>query len=286
MFNALAELFAMPFFSRALIALLCSGAAFPVLGIFILNLELIPARFAVMHAALLGASAALLTGTDPLWTAMLVSVLAGAAIAVISWRGKISAGGSLGLIMTVSLGLSFIIFYKANVHAIEAFNLFWGNILALSVSDTILAVVMSALIFLFLALCYKEIHAVLYDRELARAAGIPSRFIYSLIMLAVCLGIGCAMRITGALLVDAVTILPALAARQIGRGFKALIVWGALTGIFINMTGFAFSFLLDLPVSPAIIIMGALVVLVLRIISLKQRSFGRKLTITEQGETK
>jgi zinc transport system permease protein len=217
------DLFVLPFFYRAFIVLLASGAAFPVLGTFILNLELIPARFAVMHAALLGGAVALLLGVSTLWTAMAASVLAGVIIAKISWGKKVSAGGSLGLIMTFCMGLAFIIFYKSNVQAVAAFNLFWGSVLALTAQDTIFALIITGVIFLFLFGLYKEIHIVLYDRELARAAGVKVEIIYGGIMLLVCLGIAAAMNITGALLVDAVTILPALAARELGKSFKSLI---------------------------------------------------------------
>jgi zinc transport system permease protein len=258
------SLFAMPFFYRAFIALLATGATFPALGTFVLSMELIPARFAVMHAALLGGALALLVGANPLWLALGAGLLAGIAIAAASWRGRVSAGGSLGLVMTVSMGLAFIIFYKSNVHAIDAFNLFWGNILALNKTDMVLAIAVSAAIFIFLLAFWKEIHIILYDRELARAVGVRALLVYTGIMLAVCLGIAAAMRITGALLVDAVTILPALAARQLGKSFRGLIAWGAFFGILMNMGGFALSFIFDLPVSPAIIVSGALVIGMIR----------------------
>jgi zinc transport system permease protein len=73
-----------------------------------------------------------------------------------------------------------------------------------------------------------------------------------------------AIRVTGALLVDAATILPALAARRVGKTFKALILLSALFGIGMNLSGFALSFALDLPVSSAIIVTGAAVLCVIR----------------------
>ena len=266
----------MPFFYRAFMVLFATGVAFPVLGTFILNLELVPARFAVMHAALLGGAIALLLGINPMWTAMAASVLAGIIIAAISWRRKVSAGGSLGLVMTLSLGLAFIIFYKSNVHAVTAFSLFWGNILALTAQDTVLAFIVTGGIIIFLLCAYKEIHIVLYDRDLARAVGVRAKLIYGGIILSVCLGVAVAMSITGALLVDAVTILPALAAREVGKTFKSIIAWGAFFGILTNMAGFALSFALDLPVSPAIIVTGALLVFLTRFITaLKERKYAK-----------
>ena len=251
------SLFGMPFFVRALVSLCAIGAAFPALGTFILNLELVPARFAVMHAALLGAALALMFGLNPTAAAMATSVIAGVLIAVVSYRGRVSAGGSLGLIMTVCMGLAFIIFYKSNVHAIEAFNIFWGNILTLTPPDTRLILITAAAVVLFLILAYKEIHIVLYDRELAWAVGVRAKLVYGCIMLAVCLGIAAAMRVTGALMVDVVTLLPALAARRLGKTFKGILLWGSALGLGMNLSGFALSFALDIPVSSAIILIGA-----------------------------
>lgn len=262
------SLFSMPFFVRSLAVLIAAGIAFPVLGTFILNLELIPARFAVMHGALLGAAFALMFGAAPMPLAMLASVITGIAIALISWRSRISAGGSLGLIMTVCMGLAFIIFYKSNVHAAEAFNLFWGNILTLSRTDAVFACVISAGILVFVISLYKEIHIVLFDRELACAVGVTAKPVYALIMLLVCLGIAVAIRVTGALMVDALTILPALAARKLGKTFKGTLIFGSLAGLFMNLAGFGVAFTFDLPVSASIILIGAAVILILRIIRL------------------
>jgi zinc transport system permease protein len=258
------SLFSLPFFSRALIVLAATGMAFPVLGTFILNLEMIPARFAVMHAAFLGAAIGLVFGLDPMAAALGASVLAGAAIAVLSSRSRVSAGGSLGLIMTVSMGLAYIIFHKGNVHALEAFNLFWGSILTLTDEDTRLAVCIALAILLFLVLAYKEIKIVLYDRRLAWTVGVPANLVYGGIILAVCLGIAIALRITGALLIDALTILPALAARQTGKNFRGLVLWGMAFGLLMNTGGFSLACVFDLPVGPAIILAGAGIVFALK----------------------
>jgi zinc transport system permease protein len=255
------EIFSMPFFTRSLLVLAASGVSFPALGTFILNLELIAARFAVMHAALLGGALGLLFRMNISMMSMAAAVLAGIIVALISYRGKVSAGGSLGLIMTVCMGLAFIIFYKSNVQSAAAFSLFWGNILSLTDGDVRLALAAGGGILVFLLACYKEIHIVLFDRELAWAVGVPAKPVYALIILAVCAGVAAAMRVTGALLVDAVTLLPALAARRIGRSFKALLLLGAAFGLGMNLSGFALSFALDLPVSSGIVVIGGLGVL-------------------------
>ena len=255
------EILSVPAFARALAALTAAGLAFPALGTFILCLELVPARFAVMHVSLLGAAIGLMLGVNPLFAAISGALAAGLFIARTSESTNVSAGGLLGLVMTLSLGLAFIIFYKADIHAIEAFNLFWGNVLALTEAETWITGAAAVVLSLLIALFFKEIQAVLYDRELARASGLPARAIYYGIILAVCLGVGLAMRLTGALMTDAVTLLPALAARNMKRGLRGTLLLGAAFGITMNLGGFALSLWLDLPVSPAVIAVGAAAVI-------------------------
>lgn len=265
------EILALPVFRRALLALAATGIAFPALGTVILSLELIPARFAVMHSALLGAAVGLLAGLDPLPCALAASLLAGAGIARMSERGSASAGGALGLVMTAALGLSFILFYKAKVDSLQAFSLFWGNILALSRAETAAVTAGAVLVVLLSRVFLKEIRAVLYDRELAAVLGIAARPVYYGLILVTCLGIGLAMRLTGALLADAVTLLPALAARSLKKPLGPTLVWGAVFGLASNLGGLLLAFALDLPASPAIILIGTGIVLALRLTRLPGR---------------
>lgn len=256
----LREILAVPAFARALAALTASGLAFPAIGTAILCLELVPARFAVMHVALLGAALGLVFGVDPTASALAAAVLSGLLVARMGEAGGKSAGGGLGLVMILSLALAFILFYKTDVHAIEAFNLFWGNVLALNAAELYLILAVSAVLPLGIAAFYRPIMAVLYDREYAAAAGYRARGTYYAVVVAVCLGVGLSMRLTGALMADAATILPALAARNMRKNFRGTLFWGAVFGTAGNLGGFFLALAADLPTGPAIIVAGAALV--------------------------
>ena len=73
------------------------------------------------------------------------------------------------------------------------------------------------------------------------------------------------MRITGALMVDAVTLLPALAAQSLKKNFKPTMLLASLFGVCINLAGFALAVIFDLPTSPAIIVVGTVCVLACRL---------------------
>ena len=167
----------------------------------------------------------------------------------------------MALLMTASLGLVFILFYKTNIQAIQAFNLFWGNVLSLEKSDLFLVIVVSALILYGTLRFLRPISAVLFDRETAFAFGLPATVVYTGILVMVCAGIGIGIRITGALMVDAVTLLPALAAQSLKKNFRPTMLLASVFGVCVNLAGFALAVILDLPTSPAIIVVGTLVVL-------------------------
>jgi zinc transport system permease protein len=276
------EFLGLPVFSRALLALLVSGAAYPAMGTYILSLEMVPARFAVMHASLLGAAVAILLGIDPSLMALGAALAVGLGVARMGDRAEgrrggrdDSSGGALALMMSLCLGLAFIVFHKGGIRAIEAFNLFWGNILALRAQDLWLTTATALLVISFTLLFFKEIRALLYDRALACSSGMRARGVYYGLMLVICLGLGMAMRLTGALLADALTIMPALAARSLRRGFKATLIWGACLGIFMNLGGFALALAFDLPTGPAIIVLGAAVIGIAGIAATLRRRAGR-----------
>jgi zinc transport system permease protein len=62
------------------------------------------------------------------------------------------------------------------------------------------------------------------------------------------------LQLTGALLVDAVTLLPALAARNIARSFDGMLAWATGIGLVGAALGFALSLWSDQPPGPVLIL--------------------------------
>lgn len=110
---------------RGLVALLLAGMALPLAGIWIVGLNIIPLRFAMMHVALLGIALGLLLGIEPILAAVLMCGLAGAALAPLASRPE-GLAGPLGLLMTISIALAFLVLSWSGVNATGAFELLWG----------------------------------------------------------------------------------------------------------------------------------------------------------------
>jgi ABC-type Mn2+/Zn2+ transport system permease subunit len=244
---------------HAILAVLFAGIAFPMIGVFTISLNLIPLRFAMMHIALLGGALGLFLRVDPILSGMLLCVLSSLALGPISEKTKLGVGTISGYFMTLTLALAFILFYKADIHVLQAFNILWGNILSLTLLDLVFVIAISLAILGVIVLFFKEIQAILYDREIALTVGIPEKIFYFMIIFMLGLTIAISMRVIGALLVDAFILLPAMGAMFISRSLKQIFFFSSLFGLISGMSGLYLSFHLDIPTSSTIILVASLI---------------------------
>lgn len=249
-----------PFMQRALIAIFFAGIAFPVIGVFIISLNLIPLRFAMMHIALLGGAVGLFLKIDPVLLGLLFCAMASIALGPVSERMKLGVGTISGYFMTLTLALAFILIYKADIHVLQAFSILWGNILSLTLLDLMVVGTLSLTILIVIFLFFKEIQAILYDREIALAVGLPEKAFSYLIIFMLGLTIAVSMRMIGALLIDAFVLLPAMAAVLIARSLKQVFFFSSVFGLLSGVIGLYLSFLFDIPTSSMIILVASLII--------------------------
>jgi len=252
----------LPFFEHALIAVLFAGSAFPLIGVFIISLNLVPLRFAMMHIALLGGAVGLFLGFDPMLFGLAFCALASVALGPLSEKTKMGLGTLSGFFMTLTLALAFILFSRGKINVVEAFGILWGSILSLRPWDLALAIGTSLFIILVVFLLFKEIQAILYDREIALSIGLPERRIYYLIVFVLGITVAVSMRLIGALLVDALVLLPAIGAHMIARSLKQMFLLSSLFGLVSGLGGLLFSLVVDIPASSAIILCASAVIAV------------------------
>jgi len=240
------------------IILIVSGIVFPVSGIFILRLNLVPLRFVMMHGALLGGALALWLGFSPLPLVVGVNLFL---IGTLSrWGGGIGNRESLAMqgskastfLMVTTIALAFLVIYKANVPAKDTLALLWGSIYALDRVDIWSFLGIAGCNALYIIRWHREILAVLYDREIAQTSGVPTSFHVAFIIVLAGLTVSLAMRFLGALLVDAVVLLPALIGLSLGRSVRGSFRIASLSGGISAFLGFLAGVLVDIPVSSSV----------------------------------
>ena len=244
--------------SRGFLVLMLSGAVFPLVGVFVLRLNLITLRFALMHASLLGSAIALAAGINPLLVGMAANSALVVAIARIRGRAVRDVGFITTFFMVLTIGLAFAVIYRFNVSTNDSLQILWGNIYAMTPLDARLTALFGAVVVGFVVLKFPAIAAVLFDRDVATSVGVRESLVYTTIVLLVGLTISFVMRLIGALLLDAILILPALMAVSCARSLRGTFILASAFGTIVALGGFVFAILADLPVSSGVTIFGAL----------------------------
>jgi len=227
---------------------------------------------AVSHAALPGIGLAfLLTGSRATPVLLLGAALAGwIGTLFVLWivrQTRIPEDSALGIVLSVFFGLGLVILTlvqqrpTAAQAGLETF--LWGQAATLMVGDVVLIVVVGSVALGLLALCWKEIKLLTFDSDFGSAMGLPmvgvDLILTSLLVVAIVLG----LQAVGVVLMSALVVAPAAAARQWTDSLAWMVVLAALlgglsgaTGAVLSATGSA------IPTGPTIVLVASAAVLV------------------------
>lgn len=249
----LSELLNLAAVQRSFIALALASVGLPIAGVLIVGLDIITARFAVMHLALLGIALGLFMGIDPVLAAIAVATLCTGALAPLAARpGGLS--GPMGFLMTVAIAGALLVLSITGVNATGAFELLWGSVLATRWRDLIVIGVISTLVAGFVLRFRQQLALTLHDRELALMSGVRVDALLVATLMLVAAAISSSIRLTGALLVDSLTLLPALAARNVAKSFTSMLWWAMGIGLIANVVGLFVSLATDQPPGPILVL--------------------------------
>lgn len=254
------ELLELPVVQRSAVALLVASIALPVIGVFVIGLDVIMARFAMMHVALFGLALGILISVDPFACALLLCAVTGASLAPLANRPG-GLAGPMSLLMSLGIAGALLIFSISGVNASGAFELLWGSILATRPIDLAVIVIVAVVVLVFYVARRDELGLMFFDREIAQVSGVNVNRLTVVVLVLVAVAIAAAIKLTGALLVDTVTLLPALAARNIARSFRSMVAWAIAIAMVSNTIGFLLALQLDQPPGPVLVLVAGAITL-------------------------
>lgn len=253
------EIFHYHFIQRALIASVVGGAACGIVGVWVVMMRIPFVGVAMSHAAFAGAIFGLLLHIHPLLMAIIFCCASTALIGPIADRGDFDPNISIGIIFAVVLGLAFLGMGMIPGPKTEALNFIWGNILIISSGDVLLLLLITIITIMFLMFLYKEIQAILFNRELARASGIPEKVLFYCLLFLCGMTVTFNLNIIGGLLVFSLIVNPPSAAFQLTYDLRTMYILSIIFGISSCLMGLLFSYLFNVPSGAVIIIVSSLI---------------------------
>jgi zinc transport system permease protein len=206
------------------------------------------------HSALLGVALAFLFEINLTVGVFIAAMLVSMALLALQRRGALSTDALLGILSHATLAIGLVMVAFMTWVRVDLMGFLFGDILAVSRLDIALIYGGGALVLGLVAWLWRPLLAATVNEELARAEGMApdrSRFVFMLMMALV---IAIAMKIVGILLITALMIIPAAAARRFAATPEQMAVMASIIGALAVVAGLFGSLEFDTPSGPSIVV--------------------------------
>ncbi|MGM0419795.1 MAG: metal ABC transporter permease [Bacillota bacterium] len=250
------------FMRRALLAGNLIGVIAPLVGVFLNLRRLSLIGHALSHVALAGVAIGLYAGFFPVYSAILVSVLAALAIEKLRRDYEDYAELSLAIILAAGLGIATILInLSAQTAGIQSY--LFGSISLVGRRDIYTIIPLALLIIVIIFKYYYGFFFLAFNENEARLAGVEVRFLNITFMVITSLTIALSIQIVGTLLIASLITIPVATGMLLGKSFKNTIFYSVFFSLLSVNTGIILSFYLDLASGGTIILCSVIFLLMI-----------------------
>lgn len=236
-----------------LIGLLLAAIAGP-LGCFVVWGRMAYFGDTLAHSALLGIGLGFLFQLNPTVGVMLVASALALALTVLQGQRFIASDTLLGIMAHGTLALGLVLVSLMDHVRVDLLGLLFGDLLATSFTDVVWVAMLAVLIGVALRWIWIPMLNIAVNQELAQAEGVKVGWIRLLFMLLLASTVAIGMKVVGALLITAMLIIPAAAARKLAQTPEQMALLASAIGMGSVLCGLLLSWLADTPAGPSIVL--------------------------------
>jgi zinc transport system permease protein len=248
-----------PFVARGLLAVLLLAPLLGGMSHLVVARRLAFFSTALGQAALTGLTLGLLAGEPiqaPYGGMFGFCLVASIVMVYVKRRSRLSPDTLIGVFMALTLGLGICLLVAAtkqfNIHQIEA--VMFGSLLTVTDADLLLLLACALGVLAILARFYNALLLDSLGRPLAAAEGVGTAFIEYLFVVLLTLAIVVSLKVIGALLVEALVVVPAATARNLARSTRGYLGFSVGAALLTGVAGVLFSTRFRVPTGGAVVL--------------------------------
>jgi zinc transport system permease protein len=250
------EILSYGFMQKGLIAGIAIAIICSMMGLFLVLRRFSLFGDALSHMAFGGISIGMLVGVYPLWTAFIVSILGALGITKLRKSTKISGDAATAVLLVSGLGIGVLLISLTGGFKVDLFSFLFGNILLISLEDTLLIFGISIGIISILAILRRSFLHLTFDEEQAKINGLDvDKLNYVFVVLA-SITIITSMRLVGILLISSLIVLPNITSMMLGKNFKTTMLLSISISVISVVSGIIMSYYFDLAPSGTIVMIS------------------------------
>jgi len=236
--------FERPYLARALVELLLLGGLAAVVGVFVLLRRLAFLTDALTHTVFPGVVVGfLLGGQSGIFPgALVVACVAAGLFTLLAATRRVGEDAALAILLTGFFAVGVVLVSRRPSYTADLTAFLFGRVLTVRLSDIVATAVVAAVVLTSVAALRKELLLVAFDPESARAAGYRVAALDLALNLAIALVVVAAVRAVGTVLVIALIVVPAAAARLLSDRLVVVTAVAAVLGMGSGWLGLLVSY--------------------------------------------
>jgi zinc transport system permease protein len=230
------------FMRLALLAVLLMAPLLGGLGTVVVANRLAFFSEAIGHAAFTGIALGVILGlANPLWSMVGFALLLTLAIAWVKRRGGLSSDTAIGLVMAFTVSLGIVILSRGGNFA-RYTNFLIGDMLGINASDVAALAILTLIAMVIFFAVFNRILLASMNPSLARSRArhpAAAELLFACVLAAV---VTFSLPWIGILVINALLILPAAAARNLSRNTREFFAWSVGIAALAGVVGLVASF--------------------------------------------
>jgi len=243
------------------------GVAFAAapLGCFVVWRRMAYFGDATAHASILGVALSLALSISVFTGAAVVALLMALTVNTLTGRGY-AMDTLLGVMAHSALAFGLVAVSFLSGIRIDLMAYLFGDILAVSRVDLSVIWGGAAMVVALIGWRWSDLLTATLNEDLAYASGINPKREQLVLTLALAITVAVAIKVVGVLLIAALLIIPAAAARPLSRTPEGMAIVAACIGSVSALVGLRAAYVFDTPAGPSIVCVAALIFAALSIV--------------------
>jgi manganese/iron transport system permease protein len=238
----LVEPFSIPYMQRALVEVVMLGALAGAVGVLVVLRRLAFVGDALTHTVFPGVVIAHLLGRSLLAGALVFGVLTAVLLTGLGSHRRVGNDAALAILLTSFFSVGVVLISRTRGFTADLTVFLFGRVLTVDRSDLVQTLVVAAVAAVVLTLLHKELVLRAFDPEAAAAMGYRTRRLDLVLNLLIALVVVAAVEAVGTVLVIALIVVPAAAARLLADRVAAMTALACLLGAAGGWLGLAVSY--------------------------------------------
>jgi manganese/iron transport system permease protein len=239
---------------RALLEVILMGLTCGLIGTYVVLRGMAFIGDALAHAIFPGVVIAFLLEASFFVGALLFGVLTAFMIGLLARNRRVSEDTAIGVLFAGMFALGVVLISTVGSYTADLASFLFGDVLGVGLDDIVASAAIGALVLGTLIFFHKELVLVAFDNEMAEAAGLPVWLLNLGLLVLMALTIVVSLKAVGNILVVAMLVTPAAAARLWTDRLKVMMALSAGFGALAGVVGLLVSYHADLAAGGTIVL--------------------------------